>query len=190
MKNISLLTLAFICMMSIVLSSCSTDAEMRAEAAKVVETRSTTDLLNDLYLASDGDIESLARMLQATPSSIERLRNGETDPTIQFDEKVKTVSSYYYQNDRKYSLLRSVLDPEYRWYDSVLYFPSHHPYWFWGINIILLLILAFFWLVAIWPILIEMLIFLVAWLASLMMSPDAMEDKYVDTINPVIEQVL
>ena len=189
-KKLSFLTFVLMCIMSMTLTSCSTDPEKRAEAAKIVEARSTQDLLNDLYLASDNDTESLARILQVTPSSIERLRNGKSDPTVQFDEKVKTVSIYYYQNNRKYSLLRSTLDPEYGWYDSVLNFPSHHPFVFWGGNIILLLILAFAALIAIWPILAEMLIFLIAWLASLILSPSAMEDKYVDTINPVVEQVL
>ena len=189
-KKLSFLTFVLMCIMSMTLTSCSTDAEKRAEAAKVVEARSTQDLLNDLYLASDNDTESLARMLQVTPSSIERLRNGKSDPTVQFDEKVKTVSIYYYQNNRKYSLLRSTLDPEYGLYDSVLDFPSHHPFIFWGGNIILLLILAFAAIIAIWPILAEMLIFLIAWLASLILSPSAMEDKYEDTINPVVEQVL
>ena len=189
-KKLYLLTFVLTSIMSMTLTSCSTDADKRAEAAKVVEARSTQDLLNDLYLASDNDTESLARMLQVTPSSIERLRNGKSDPTVQFDEKVKTVSIYYYQNNRKYSLLRSTLDPEYGWYDSVLNFPSHHPFVFWGGNIILLLALAFATLIAIWPILAEMLIFLIAWLASLIFSPTAMEDKYVDTINPVVEQVL
>jgi len=171
-------------------TSCTSDEEARAEAAKVVESRSTQDLLNDLYLASDGDVESLARILQITPSSIDRLRNGKSDPTLQFDEKVKTVSVYYYQNERKFSLLQSTLDPKYSWFNSVLDFPSHHPFIFWGVNVILLLILAFAALIAIWPILLEMLIFLVAWLASLVCSPDAMEDKYQETLNPVVEQVL
>lgn len=189
-KVISTLIIALVCIMSMGLSSCATDAEKRTEAAKIVESRSTQDLLNDLYLACDGDSESLARVLQVTPSSVERLRNGKSDPTIQFEEKVKTVSIYYYQNDRKYSKLRAILDPEYGWYDSVLNFPSHHPFIFWGGNILLLLLLAFIAIVAIWPILIEMLIFLIAWLVSLIMAPGAMEDKYVDTINPVVEQVL
>ncbi|HCY73261.1 MAG TPA: hypothetical protein DHU75_03890, partial [Rikenellaceae bacterium] len=67
---------------------------------------------------------------------------------------------------------------------------------FWIVNIILLLILAFYAIlalyaiVAICPILAEMLLFLVAWIALLICSPKPMEDKYVDSINPVIEQVL
>lgn len=93
------------------------------------------------------------------------------------------------QNDQSFSKLQSIVDPEYGWFDSILNFPSHHPWWFWSINIILLLILAFATLIAIWPILLEMLIFLIAWIASLICSPGAMQDSYVDSINPTIEQI-
>ena len=81
-KKLSFLTFVLMCIMSMTLTSCSTDPEKRAEAAKIVEARSTQDLLNDLYLASDNDTESLARILQVTPSSIERLLNGKSDPTV------------------------------------------------------------------------------------------------------------
>jgi hypothetical protein len=37
---------------------------------------------------------------------------------------------------------------------------------------------------------IELLIFLVAWIMSLIFSPTTIEDKYIDTINPVIETIL
>ena len=106
-----------------------------------------------------------------------------------FAERVKEVSIYYMQNDQSFSKLRSILDSEYEWYDSVLDFPSHHPYWFWSINIVLILLLAFIAIIVIWPILLELLLFLIVWICSLICSPSAMEDKYVDTINPVIEQL-
>lgn len=129
MKIKHLLLVVTLIVSPIIFSSCSSsdEAENRIEAAKVVESRSNEDLLNDLYLASDGDIESLYRILQVTPSSINRLRNGKTVATAKFEEKVKTVAIYYYQNDRKFSLLQSALDEEYGWYDSILNFPSHHP---------------------------------------------------------------
>ena len=176
----------------------SDEAENRIEAAKVVESRSCEDLLNDLYLASDGDIESLSRILQVTPSSIDRLRNGKTVATAKFEEKVKTVAIYYYQNDRKFSLLQSALDEEYGWYDSILNFPSHHPWIFWIVNIVLLLIFVSSIILVIWPILLiaiwsslaEMLIFLIAWIVSLICAPNQMTDKFTNTINPTIEQVL
>ena len=200
MKIKHLLLVVTLIVSPIIFSSCSSsnEAENRIEAAKVVESRSNEDLLNDLYLASDGDIESLSRILQVTPSSINRLRNGKTVATAKFEEKVKTVAIYYYQNDRKFSLLQSALDEEYGWYDSILNFPSHHPWIFWIVNIVLLLIFVSSIILVIWPILLiaiwsslaEMLIFLIAWIVSLICAPNQMTDKFTNTINPTIEQVL
>ena len=200
MKIKQLLLVVTLIVSPFVFLSCSgsDEAENRIEAAKVVESRSNEDLLNDLYLASDGDIESLSRILQVTPSSINRLRNGQTVATAKFEEKVKTVAIYYYQNDRKFSLLQSALDEEYGWYDSILNFPSHHPWIFWIVNIVLLLIFVSSIILIIWPILLiaiwsslaEMLIFLIAWIVSLICAPNQMTDKFTNTINPTIEQVL
>lgn len=201
MKIKHLLLVVTLIVSPVIFSSCSNsdEAENRIEAAKVVESRSNEDLLNDLYLASDGDIESLSRILQVTPSSINRLRNGKTVATAKFEEKVKTVAIYYYQNDRKFSLLQSALDEEYGWYDSILNFPSHHPWIFWIVNIVLLLIFVFpiiipviwpIFVIAIWSILAEMLIFLIAWIVSLICAPDQMPDNFTNSINPTIEQVL
>lgn len=186
----------------IALISCSNGSEKRIETAKIIESRSTQDLLNDLYLASDGDIETLARMLQATPSSIDRLRKGKTDPTPLFEENVKSTATYYYQNGRKFSKLESALDNEYKWYDSILNFRSHHPFWFWGIVItgivlsIPLLIILIFVLLE-WPgfllFLVGLaisLISLIIWITGIFHSITPMEDKYIDSINPIVEQVL
>ena len=200
MKIKQLLLVVTLIVSPFVFLSCSgsNEAENRIEAAKVVESRSNEDLLNDLYLASDGDIESLSRILQVTPSSINRLRNGKTVATAKFEEKVKTVAIYYYQNDRKFSLLQSALDEEYGWYDSILNFPSHHPWIFWIVNIILLLFFVSPIIIPVWPILViaiwsslaEMLIFLIAWIVSLICAPDQMPDNFPNSINPTIEQVL
>jgi len=191
MKQLTKILFAIITFLPFLCSSCSDDtAEERIEVARIVESRSSQDLMNDLYLACDGEVESLARILQCTPSSIDRIRNGKSEPTLQFEEKIKSIAVFYYQNDRKFSKLQSALDSEYGWYDSVLNFPSHHPWIFWIVNIILLLVLAFATLIAIWPILLELLIFLIAWIACLICTPDPVEDKYIDTINPVIEQLI
>lgn len=187
MKTIKLLSVIMLCLASI---SCSNDnTEKRLEIARIVESRTCQDLLNDLYVGSDADIEAIARIMNVTPSSIERIRKGETFPTDQFEERIYEVSVYYMQNGQSFSKLQSIVDPEYSWYDSILNFPSHHPWYFWSINIVLLLLLAFVLIIAIWPILIEMLIFFIAWIASLIFSPNPIHDTYVDTINPTIEQV-
>lgn len=172
--------------------SCSDDvseAEKRVEYTQIMEKRSSQDLMNDLYIACDGDIDALARVLAITPSSIERIRKGETSPTESFENKLKEVSIYYNIHDKSFSKLRSALDEEYSWYDSVLNIPSHHPFWFWGINIVLILLLCFDFPFSFYPPLIEILVFFIVWICMLIFSPSPIEDKYTDTINPVIEQV-
>ena len=190
MNQLKKILFAIIVFLPFLCFSCSDDAEERIDAAKIVESRNSQDLMNDLYLACDGDVESLARIMQCTSSSIDRIRNGKSEPTLQFEEKIKSIAVYYFQNDRKFSKLQSALDTEYGWYDSILNFPSHYPWIFWIVNIILLLLLAFAALIAIWPILLEMLIFLIAWISSLICVPDAIQDKYIDTVNPVVEQLV
>lgn len=164
------------------------EATRRVEYTQIVEKKSAIDAMNELYVAADGDIESLARILQTTPSVINRIRQGETLPTMDFEEKYKEILVYYNLNDRSFSKLQSALDDEYSWYNSVLNFPSHHPWWFWSINIVLILILAFE-AIAILPILLELLIFLIAWIFLLIYSPSPMEDRYTDSINPIMEQI-
>lgn len=193
-KFINDIAILLMSVVAIITQGCSSsetnEAVRRAEYTQIVEKKSAIDAMNELYVASDGDIESLARILQTTPSVIDRIRQGETSPTLDFEEKFKEVLVFYNLNDRSFSKLQSALDDEYGWYDSVLNFPSHHPWWFWSINIILILILAFAALIAIWPILLELFIFLIAWIAMLICSPSQIEDRYIDSINPVMEQIL
>lgn len=172
--------------------SCSSDEEKRAEFAQMVEKKDAQTLLDDLYLASDGDIVALGRILNASPSSISRIRNGDTMPTYKFEERIKEVSVFYVQNDKSFSKLRSVLDDEYGWYDAVLDFPSHHPWWFWGINIAFMLVFLFAFMLICWGYIVEILVFIIAWLCSLIFSPskEITDDKYLNTIDPAIEQVL
>ena len=65
--------------------------------------------------------------MNVTPSSIERIRNGETEPTAQFEERIREVSLYYMQNDQSFSKLQSIVDPEYGWFDSILKFSFPSP---------------------------------------------------------------
>lgn len=74
---------------------------------------SCQDLLNELYIVSDADVEAMARILNVSPSSIKRLRAGESFPTEQFEERVREIVLYHIQNGRSFKDLRSMLDPEY-----------------------------------------------------------------------------
>ena len=165
-------------------TACDSNDEKRTEIAKIVESRSCRELLNDLYIGSDGDEESLARMLGATPSSINRIRTGSTKATEEFEERIKDVSIYYAQNGQSFTKLRATIDTEWGWYNSVLYWPVHYPVVFWTVVIILLVLFLLISLA------VGLLFYLIVWICAIVYSPSAMEDKYVDSINPIVEQVL
>lgn len=171
------------------LVSCASENEEREKYIQIAESRSTADLLDDLYVGSEGDVEAIARILKCTPSSIERIRKGETSATSKFAERVVDVSVYYYVNGQSFSKLRAALDDEWKWYNDVLYFPEHHAFWFWVITIALFLGLAFAALVFVWPLLLELVIFFICWIIALICSPGTMQDRYQDTINPTVEQI-
>lgn len=180
---------------STLFASCAQDSSKRIEFAKIVESRTSQDLLNDLYLGSDADIEAIARILNVTPSSVERIRKGESYPTVQFEERIYEVSLYYMQNGQSFSKLRAALDPEYAWYDYFMDAPSDHPWLFWGITLTLFVLtglvgeLESVAIVASVCMIIEFLLYCVVWISCWICSPDNIQDSYVDTINPTIEQL-
>lgn len=63
-RRLQSLTILLACVSLISLMSCSSDdtdeIDKRKEFTQIVENRSAKDLLNDLYVGSDGDIQSLA----------------------------------------------------------------------------------------------------------------------------------
>ena len=183
----------------VALSSCNAmGPDKRLEAAKIVEGRSCKELLNDLYLGSDGDEEAIARILDITPSVVRRIRNGETEPSIQLEERVKDISVYYQLNGKNFLRLRSELDPKWRFIDTMGHLPSVHPKLFWTILLVLIAALAFvlviyFWFM--WPYLLGatvtyLVVIFLFWILSSVFQPKAMPDPYVDSINPVVEQIV
>lgn len=161
------------------LFSCSSDeeeAQKRAEATKIVESRSAKHQLDDLYLGCDGDVEALARVLGTTPSVIDRIRNEKTIPTNKFAERIKEVDIYYVQHEHLFSKVRSVLDPEYAWWDGMFNLHKHHSVVFW--------ILIYTFGIFTSP------IYLIAWICSFIWSPAPVVDNYVEQINPVMEQLM
>ena len=160
--------------------SCSKNSpEKRVEYSKIIESRTTESLLNDLYIGCDGEVEVLARVLHVTPSSIERLRKGETVPTMEFAERVNEVSLYYVLNDQNFGKVRLTLDENYPWYEKILDFPTTYPKLFWTLGLIAIILFG----VLLLP------IFLIAWIFLLLSSPEPVEDIYKDSINVTIEQL-
>lgn len=208
MKDIVYILAIFISILTF--SSCSSEddeAQKKAEVTKIVENRDAKDLLNDLYIGCDGDVQALCRILNATPSVVDRIRNGQTNATTKFEERIREVTVYYTVKGQSFSKLQSVLDSEYSWYDYVL----DNPLWFLRaivIGLVAILILLFVihklymgnydtdssenlvW----WIIKAIVIITIVAWLAIAILSwcksPKDIEDNYTNSINPVFEQII
>lgn len=196
MRNITLLIIFFFTIV-IGITSCgsSNQERKRAEAVKIIQNKDCGDLLNDLYLAADGDEQSLARILNVTPSVINRVRNGETKPSIEFEDRIREVSIYYYLNAKNYYQLRSDLDPKWKpIIDSIGHLPKYNPVLFWLILILLVGGIIFcltIWFFQSWKLFaLAIVVYLLIWFLSVILTPRAMNDPYVDTINPVVEQII
>lgn len=178
--------------------SCSSEKKQqkkRVEITKIIENKSSSDLLNDLYLASDGDEESLARILNVTPSVINRVRNGETEPSIEFEDRIHEVSTFYYINAKNFYRLRSDLDPKWKpVIDSIGHLPRYNPVLFWFILILLVAGVVFCRTVHFYQswksFALAIAVYLFIWLLSVILAPRKMDDPYKDTINPVVEKVI
>ena len=70
-------------------------------------------LTNSIY--SVKATQSLARILLCTPSSIDRIRKGETTATPEFSKRIKEFSPILLSRWR-FEDLRQALDSEYSWY--------------------------------------------------------------------------
>ena len=92
------------------------EAEKRTEITQIIDGMSTKDVLNQLYIFSKGDTEALARILLCTPSSIDRIRKGETTATPEFSKRIKEILSYTSIEGGDFEDLRQALDSEYSWY--------------------------------------------------------------------------
>ena len=174
------------------------EEKKRIEITKIIEGRDCAELVNDLYLASDGDDESIARILNVTPSVVNRIRTNETKASPMLEKNIRDVSVYFQLNGKNYMKLRSELDPKWKFIDTIGHLPSVHPILFWVILILLIGCLAFalvIWFWFTWPyflgtLLGYLVIIFLFWLLSAVFAPRTMDDPYVDSINPVVEQIL
>ena len=73
------------------------------------------------------DSAPLARILGASPSSLERLRSRQSSPTPEFRQQLYSTYCLYRQSGSDALRLRQRLDPEYKWYEYVLHYPLLYP---------------------------------------------------------------
>lgn len=98
-----------------------------AETAGPHEPADPIRLLSELSEAFAEDSAPLARILGASPSSLERLRSHESSPTPEFRQQLCSTYRLYRQSGSDALRLRQCLDPEYKWYEYVLHYPLLYP---------------------------------------------------------------
>ena len=84
-------------------------------------------LLSELSEAFAEDSVPLARILGASPSSLERLRSRQSSPTPEFRQQLCSTHRLYLWSGCDTRRLRLRLDPEYKWYEYVLHYPLLYP---------------------------------------------------------------
>jgi hypothetical protein len=82
------------------------------------------------------------------------------------------------------------LDDEWGWYDTLWNLPNFYPYWFWGVTLVIFLLVCFLHGAILIGNVVELVLMGVAWCFIYFATPDDMDDKYIETINPTIERVI
>lgn len=142
MKNMvkKLLTVTFCIICAL---GCSNENQMSKK--NEIENSPTQKLLKYLYEGSDGDLESLSRVLNVTSSELSGMIEGNVIPSIQSRNRIKEVSIYYSQNKESYARLCKKYDYEWKWYDSLIHWPVLNPWSFWILMSFSLLSSTVFW---------------------------------------------
>ena len=105
----------------------SYSSQAYAETAGQHEPADPIRLLSELSEAFAEDSAPLARILGASPSSLERLRSRQSSPTPEFRQQLYSTYCLYRQSGSDALRLRQRLDPEYKWYEYVLHYPLLYP---------------------------------------------------------------
>lgn len=142
MKNMvkKLLTVTFCIICAL---GCSNENQMSKK--NEIENSPTQKLLKYLYEGSDGDLESLSRVLNVASSELSGMIEGNVIPSIQSRNRIKEVSIYYSQNKESYARLCKKYDYEWKWYDSLIHWPVLSPWSFWILMSFSLLSSTVFW---------------------------------------------
>ena len=169
--------------------------KQREEIAQIVENKAADDLMTDLYLASEGDSEALARILNVTPSTIDRVRNKACAPSYVLEDRIREVALYYYRSGKDFYKLRSELDPSWTLFHTIGFSRQTNPLLFWTVVIIISIFYLYFnfksdfqkWKLT--SVLLALVILFYAGCAFYANHfPRPMDDSYQLSINPAYEQ--
>ena len=131
MRNIPLIVL-----LCVLLSSCGTPNNHLAEYTLQNKTEHLIDVCKS-------DTTLLAKILLTSEEDIKNLAHGEDIAHSALSERVDLVFGFAVDNGNSLVKLRRKFDPDFSWYEHILFSPIVHPVGFWVITGILLCIFIF-----------------------------------------------
>ena len=168
--------------------------DKRNEIAQIVENRETAELLNDFYMASDGDVEAIARIFNVPPSTIDRIRNRTTEPSFELQDRVKEAALFFYTHNKNFYRLRSDFDPQWNIFHAIGTSRDSNPIMFWLISIAIVLATLYFNFISGWQnvkiTLTLLFVIIILYSGSIIYTrnyPKPAEDIYSMSINPAVE---
>lgn len=125
---------------TILLFSCSDDEFNSTKKSILIEKESSLtaqEKIRELLLKTEGDYEQLACIFNNSPSSIKRLKNGETFATPEAEIEINKHYNYFIVKENSIEDFKADCI-SYKWYNHTKSFMSN--WWFWGVFVILIII--------------------------------------------------
>lgn len=122
---------------ALMLFSCSDDEFNSSKQALLIEKENSLtsqEKIRELLLKTEGDFEQLACIFNNSPSSIKRLKNGETFATTEAEIEISKHYNYFIVKENSIEDFKADCI-SYKWYNYAKTFMSN--WWFWGILLIL-----------------------------------------------------
>lgn len=128
--------LPLIALLCVLLSACGKQNDNLAEYSLQNKTEHLIDVCKS-------DTTLLAKILLTSEENIKNLANGEDITHSALSERVDIVFSFAVDNGNSLVKLRRKFDPDFSWYEHILFSPIVHPVGFWVITGLLLCIFLF-----------------------------------------------
>lgn len=94
--------------------------ENKEEIVHIIEEKSCKDILNDFFIATNGNEELIARMVETTPEEINNIRTKKIKVSKKLDKKIHDLYLYYIEHGSSMKDLREEFDPEYKFKDKAM----------------------------------------------------------------------
>ena len=128
--------LQLIALICVLLSACGTPNGHRAEYT-------LQDKIENLIDVCKSDTTLLAKMLLTSEENVKNLASGGDIVNSALSERIDIVFGFALSNGNSLVNLRRNFDPNFSWYEHILFSPIVHPVGFWVITGILLFIFIF-----------------------------------------------